>query len=442
MRRRLFLQVYLTMLAIVVLFGLLASLGWWLSHDNRPDAGFRRDIGAVLLNVLPPPGAAPAEIDAALARLAEHLDGRISVFGQEGELLASIGRPLPAPEKQASGWRTRGGRAFALPLPDGRLVLYRPDRGLGHTPAIGFLVALVLLALAVAIGAWPLARRLARRLERLQTRVEALGAGDLAARVDVEGKDEIAALARSFNSAAERIQALVEAQRDTLAAASHELRTPLARIRMAVELLAENGDPALKARIERDVEDLDELIEEILLASRLSTLERPAHLERIDLQALAAEEAARAGAGFSGEPATIEGEGRLLARLVRNLLENAARHAPGSPRPGGAGGAGRARPAPRARPRPRTAGGGARADLRALLSPRGPAGGRGRRARSRARPQPRPPDRAPPRRRRGLRCARGRRRLLRGQPAGEGPVAGRLTPGSPRFPAVFGRSRR
>ena len=331
MRRRLFLQVYLTMLCIVVLFGLLASLGWWLAHDNRPDAGFRRDIGALLVNVLPPPGASQAEIDAALDRLDQHMDGRISVFGRDGELLASLGRPLPAPEERSSSWRARGSRAFTLPLPDGRVVLYRPDRGLGHTPAIGFLVALVLLALAVAIGAYPLARRLARRLERLQTRVEALGAGDLATRVKVEGKDEIAALARSFNRAAERIQALVEAQRDTLAAASHELRSPLARIRMAVELLAENGDPALRARVERDVEDLDELIEEILLASRLNTLERPQHLERIDLQALAAEEAARAGADIAGEPATVAGEGRLLARLIRNLLENAARHAPGSP---------------------------------------------------------------------------------------------------------------
>ena len=210
-------------------------------------------------------------------------------------------------------------------------MLFRPDRDRSGTRTIGFLAALVLLAIVVAIGAYPLSRRLVRRLERLQGRVEALGAGDLAARVDVEGKDEIAALARSFNRAAERIQALVSAQRDTLAAASHELRSPLARIRMAVELLAENGDPALHARIERDVEDLDELIEEILLASRLSTLERPQHLERIDLQALAAEEAARAGAGFAGEPAVIQGEGRLLARLIRNLLENAARHAPGSP---------------------------------------------------------------------------------------------------------------
>ena len=331
MRRRLFLQLYLTMLGIVVLFGVLAALVWWLSHDERPDAELRRGIAALVTEALPPPDAPPAALDAALVRLGGDIDGRISVFGPEGTLLASVGRPLPAPKKRPTGWRARGSRAFVVPLADGRLVLFRPDRGLAQTSAIGFLAALAVLALAVAIGAWPLARRLARRLERLQTRVEALGAGDLGTRVDVEGKDEIAALARSFNRAAERIQALVDAQRDSLAAASHELRSPLARIRMAAELLAENGDPALRARVERDVEELDELIEEILLASRLGTLERPQHKERVDLQALAAEEAARAGAAFEGEPVTLAGEGRLLARLIRNLLENAARHAPGSP---------------------------------------------------------------------------------------------------------------
>ena len=332
MRRRLFLQVYLTLLGIIVLFGALAVLGWWLTHDERPDAEFRRSVGAILVELLPPPGATRAETDAALARLGKDFNARISVFGPDGELLGSLGRPLRAPKERPSGSRKREGKAFTLPLPDGRLVKVRPKRDdVFHAPAIGFLAALGILAFAVAVGAWPLARRLARRLERLQARVEALGAGDLAARVEVEGKDEIAALARSFNSAAERIQALVEAQRDTLAAASHELRSPLARIRMAVELLAESGDPALRARIERDIEDLDELIEEILLASRLSTLERPAHRERIDLQALAAEEAARAGADFAGGPATVEGEGRLLARLIRNLLENAAHHAPAGP---------------------------------------------------------------------------------------------------------------
>ena len=69
--------------------------------------------------------------------------------------------------------------------------------------------------------------RLTRRLEELRQRVEDLGRGELASRAPVEGRDEVAALARSFNRAADRIQELVEAQRRQLAFASHELRSPL-----------------------------------------------------------------------------------------------------------------------------------------------------------------------------------------------------------------------
>ena len=331
MRRRLFFQAYVALLGIVVLFAALAALGWWLTHDESPGAKLRRSVGALLGEALPPPDAPRARTEAALARLGRHVGGRISIFGPEGRLLGNLGTPLPAPEESPSDRRIRQRGIFSVHLPDGRTVLYLPDRAPGHTPTVGFLAALALLALAVTIGAYPLARRLAGRLERLQTRVEALGAGDLSARVAVEGKDEVAALAHSFNRAAERIEALVEAQRHTLAAASHELRSPLARIRVAVELLAENGDPALRTRVERDIAELDNLIEEILLASRLAGLEPPLRPERIDLQALAAEEAARAGADFSGAPATVEGESRLLVSLVRNLLDNASCHAPGSP---------------------------------------------------------------------------------------------------------------
>ena len=112
MRRRLFLQVYLTLLGIIVLFGVLAVVGWWLTHEESPDADFRRSVGALLVELLPPPGATRAETDAALARLGQDFNARISVFGPEGELLGSLGRPLRPPQERPSGWRKRESRAF------------------------------------------------------------------------------------------------------------------------------------------------------------------------------------------------------------------------------------------------------------------------------------------------------------------------------------------
>src|SRR5437870_4321911 len=82
----------------------------------------------------------------------------------------------------------------------------------------------------------PCCRRRTRRLERLKSGVEQLGQGDLAARVAIEGKDEVATLAASFNAAAARIEELVRSNKMLLANCSHELRTPLTRINMALAL--------------------------------------------------------------------------------------------------------------------------------------------------------------------------------------------------------------
>jgi signal transduction histidine kinase len=170
-------------------------------------------------------------------------------------------------------------------------------------------------------------RQLTGRLERLQRGVDSLGAGDLGARVAVEGHDEIAGLAESFNRAAGRIEQLIQANRSLLANASHELRTPLARIRLAVEMLKLSADPKAKAGLEQDIAELDGLVDEILLASRLDTVAQNDVREEIDLLALAAEEGARYDeVQLEGTQAKIHGDPRLLRRLLRNLLENAKRH--------------------------------------------------------------------------------------------------------------------
>jgi signal transduction histidine kinase len=209
---------------------------------------------------------------------------------------------------------------------------------LAHEPpwlpggGFGLVLTLAVLFLAIALGAYPVVRRLTRRLEALKRGVEVFGAGRLSQRVDASGRDEVAAVAASFNGAAERIEKLVASHRDLLANASHELRSPLARLKMALSLLEET--PAaneaqraqLKAEIERNIRELDALVEEVLLASRLDAQREIEPMEPVELLALAAEEASRFDAVVSGDDVKVQGSERLLRRALRNLLENARRY--------------------------------------------------------------------------------------------------------------------
>src|SRR5690606_292040 len=130
----------------------------------------------------------------------------------------------------------------------------------------------------------------------------------------------------SFNRAAERMEGLVAAHRSLLANASHELRSPLARLRMASDLNEAAPSEARRREIARNLSELDELVEEILLASRLDHAGAIELSDDVDLLALAAEEGARHGVEVAGEAVTVKGDARLLSRLVRNLMQNALRH--------------------------------------------------------------------------------------------------------------------
>ena len=200
--------------------------------------------------------------------------------------------------------------------------------------APALLVSLLVLFIAVAAGAWPVAKSLTRRLQALRKGVEVFGAGQLQHRVAVEGRDEVAALANSFNDAAQRIEDLVTSNRSLLANASHELRSPLARLKMAVSIMADmpaERAAQLKDEIHQDIAELDALVEEVLLASRLDATTEMSR-QPVDLLGMVTEEASRVGAevdippdvGRSLQP--YLGEERLLRRAVRNLLENAKRY--------------------------------------------------------------------------------------------------------------------
>ena len=226
----------------------------------------------------------------------------------------SLGRPPPAHAGPRDGTRS----------PPPGASFWRPSMP-------GFLGMLALVSGVLALATYPVIRRLTKRLERVQQGVQRWGEGDLAVRLPVEGNDEVAFLARRFNASAERVQGLLRSHKTLLANASHELRSPLARIRMGLELMDSTDitvQAAQRAEVARNIAELDQLVDEILLASRLDLTDAPFQSpEPLDLTALAAEECARVQAGLAvrSQPQVL-GEERLLRRLIRNLLENACRY--------------------------------------------------------------------------------------------------------------------
>lgn len=324
---RLYKKIYLTIVASLVLVVAVAGMLWRIGMEASHNAVGFQLASELVAAALPPANAPPGAQQRALEQIAGKIPVDVALFDSALQPVAAVGSPLQPPRGQGrSGWSIQRGPAWNVRLPDDRWLVVRAQGSHRH-PAISIVLVIGSIALAVAFGAYPVVRGLTRRLERLQTGVEKLGAGDLAARVKVEGRDEVARLAESFNRAASRIEELVGAHRLLLANASHELRTPLSRIRLGIELLAQNNDPKYRAQIAQDIAELDEMVDEILLTSRLDANPTVQTSEDVDLLAIAAEEGARYDAcTVTGIPLLLRGDPRLLRRMIRNLLENASRH--------------------------------------------------------------------------------------------------------------------
>jgi len=332
---RLYVRIYLALLAVIVAFLASSALLFWQRGGGREQDALVA-TAAVAELLLPAADAERGAQAAAVGRVAGALGAGVALFDAEGGRIAEAGEyvPLPRIERGASHPLPGrpGARGVALRLTDGRwLALRAPAAPHRHW---GIFASLGVLALSIGAGAYPVARGLTRRLEALTTRVDAFGRGELGARAEARGRDEVATLAASFNQAAARIEALVATQRTLLASASHALRSPLARLRVAAELLTAERAPApergqeLREQLAREVSSLDAAVEELLAVSRLEL--GAAEHRPVDLLALAAEEGARVGAELEGRPVELVGDARSLRQLLRNLLENARRHAPGA----------------------------------------------------------------------------------------------------------------
>ncbi len=327
--RKLYFRIYMGVVASLVLLAVLAATFWHFQGKNSPQNQIFQTVRDVIVMALPPADAPPELQQEVLERLARPALPRLTLYSANYRLLAHTGRRLlpPEPGVQENEWLHRPGHqsAWVMQLPDGRWLLAQPPHERPRPP-LPIFMTLLLIGLVVAVVAYPMTRRMTKRLESLKQAVEALGDGDFRTRVEAKGCDEVASLAASFNHAAERIESLLQAHKQLLANASHELRSPLTRIRLALEMQAERPVPELQAEMKHNIAELDQLIEEILLASRLDASHEPLHADDIDLAALLAEECARSGVQCEALPLNIKGDERLLRRLLRNLLENAKRH--------------------------------------------------------------------------------------------------------------------
>ncbi|MVA96411.1 HAMP domain-containing protein [Nitratireductor sp. CAU 1489] len=325
MRGSLFLKIYLTLLASLAVVAVVGAVVVRIGLDER-DTGWRAQRDLFVAAILPADGR-PEEIAATLRRLSETFDTDLTLFDRDGLVLARAGAPIDAVVLDRHGRHARreDGHVFVMRLPDGRALAARMDRPFGPSGR-NPIAYLALIAGVIGIAAYPVVRQLTRRLERLRRGVDAWGEGALMTRVDDRGRDEVAAVAKSFNRAAAQIERLILAHRSLLANASHELRSPLARLRMAIDLYERSPAETTKQEIVRNLAEVDELVDEILLASRLAHLERLENSQTLDLLALVTEEGARQQVSVGGRPAQITGEPRLITRLVRNLMQNALRH--------------------------------------------------------------------------------------------------------------------
>ncbi len=332
MIRRLHFKLYLAIIGTMLAFLAACAVAWHFFAPSRSTLGEVETTSALAAALLEDPGTDDARRGAIIGSLSQQMHADVALFaaGSSEPAFTSHTRYVPsAAQLERSGWQfARGGPFYSLRLEGGaHLVVHPRRRLLLHGVHMG--VLLLAIAALLALLTWPISRGITARLERLKGGVQQFGGGDLAARVRVEGRDEVAALARSFNDSADRIERLIGAHRLLLANCSHELRTPLARMRLAIEKLPE-AERAANPELTRGIVELNGLIGEMLLSSRLDASSRLERTEPVDLLALVAEEAAHFDREAVGASLVVPGDPALLRRLVRNLLENAQVHAGGA----------------------------------------------------------------------------------------------------------------
>ncbi|ATO19688.1 two-component sensor histidine kinase [Acinetobacter sp. LoGeW2-3] len=191
----------------------------------------------------------------------------------------------------------------------------------------------------LSLGVYGLLVPMQRKLREVSYALNKMKSGNMSVRLAIDGKDEMALLASSYNAMSDHIQRLIEAQRELMRAVSHELRTPVARIRFAMEMLADEDDYEYRLQqmeqIDKDIEALNKLIDEIMTYAKLEQGTPSLDFEKVNLYEVLDQVAIETEALKTGKKVElhqvpmdveVEAERRYLHRVVQNLVGNAVRY--------------------------------------------------------------------------------------------------------------------
>ena len=191
----------------------------------------------------------------------------------------------------------------------------------------------------LSLGVYGLLVPMQRKLREVSYALNKMKTGNMSLRLPVDGKDEMATLASSYNNMSDHIQRLIEAQRELMRAVSHELRTPVARIRFGMEMMADEDDYEYRLQqveqIDKDIEALNTLIDEIMTYAKLEQGTPSLDFEKVCLfelldQVAVETEALKTKKQIELQPMplnlVVDAERKYLHRVVQNLVGNAVRY--------------------------------------------------------------------------------------------------------------------
>ena len=220
-----------------------------------------------------------------------------------------------------------------VPIGNGHLSVGLAKTRIESQPFTALFIGLVGGLFFVVGLAYGLARRITRPLAQMEAASALIGQGEIPSLLPETGPRELVTLSRRFNAMAKQVSDLLTARTTLLAGVSHDLRTPLARMRLALEIMKTDPMPALIERLERDIEQMNQLIGNVLDLARGLEHEEPVSVDLRDFLAELADD-------FSTPDFAISvscPSGRFaiapsaLRRAVGNLLQNAVRYAPAAP---------------------------------------------------------------------------------------------------------------